>query len=270
VHRRERVTRHLRQPNIGLITNRTQEISGEWSNVLVVNGIAQHHSVSSKEVNYLFPLYLYPPPADAKPRKADLFGDAPDPFAGQERIENIAPAFRQWLDARLGRHHPPEAVLGYIYAVLHAPAYRAAYADFLRSDFPRIPFPESDAAFARLSALGAGLIDAHLLRAVPKRGLGGFEGKGDQRVEAVRYSPLDGRIQINATQGFAAVPPSVWRFTIGGYQVLDKYLKSRRSRILSLDEIENVEAVANVLAFTIERMAEIDAAYAAAFPETGW
>jgi len=217
-------------------------------------------------VAFAQPLYLYPPPADAKPRKAGLFGDD-DPFAGKERIENIAPAFRQWLDARLGRHHPPETLLGYIYAVLHAPAYRAAYADFLRSDFPRIPFPEDDAAFAALAALGSELVEAHLLRAVPKRGLGGFVGKGDQRIEAVRYSPVDGRIHINATQGFADVPPAVWNFTIGGYQVLDKYLKSRRGRVLSLDEIENVEAVANVLAFTIDRMTEIDVAYRAVFPE---
>ncbi len=159
-------------------------------------------------------------------------------------------------------------LLGYIYAVLHAPAYRAAYADFLRSDFPRIPFPEDGAAFIALAALGSGLVEAHLLRAVPKRGLGGFVGKGDQRVEAVRYSPIDGRIHINATQGFADVPPTVWGFTIGGYQVLAKYLKSRRGRILSLDEIENVEAVANVLAFTIDRMAEIDVAYRAVFSET--
>lgn len=264
VHRRERVTRHLKRPNIGLITNRTQEIPGEWSNVLVVDGVAQHHSVSSKEVNYLFPLYLYAPPTGAKPRKADLFDDA-DPFAGKERIENIAPAFRKWLDARLGRHHSPEAVLGYIYAVLHAPTYRATYAEFLRSDFPRIPFPESDAVFTALSELGAGLVEAHLLRAVPKRGLGGFEGRGDERVEAVRYSPGERRIHINATQGFADVPPEVWGYTIGGYQVLDKYLKSRRGRVLSLDEIENVEAVANVLAHTIELVTEIDAAYRAAF-----
>ena len=265
VHRRERVTRHLQQPNIALITNRTQEISGEWSNVLVVDGVAQHHSVSSKEVNYLFPLYLYPPGADAKPRKTDLFGHAADPFAGKRRIENIALAFRQWIDARLGQHHSPEAVFDYIYAVLHAPAYRTAYAEFLRSDFPRIPFPEDNATFIALANLGAGLVEAHLLRAVPKRGLGGFSGNGDQRVEAVRYSPNDSRIHINAIQGFADVPPEVWHFTIGGYQVLDKYLKSRRGRVLSLDEIENVEAVTNVLAFTIERMVEIDAVYRAAF-----
>ena len=230
--------------------------------------VSAHKAVSRYDIGYVFPLYLYPQPADAKRSKSDLFGEAADPFAGKPRIENIAPAFRDWLDARLGRHHAPEDVLGYIYAVLHAPTYRTAYGEFLRSDFPRIPFPADDETFTQLATLGAGLVDAHLLRSVPKRGLGAFTGKGDQRVEAVRYLPGERRIAINATQGFGPVPPEVWHFTIGGYQVLDKYLKSRRERILSLDEIENVEAVTNVLAFTIEQMAEIDIAFRAAFPGT--
>lgn len=223
-------------------------------------------SPNTSNNGFIFPLYLYRPDAGGRARKADLFGDV-DPFAGKERIENISPAFREWLDARVGHHHPPEAVLGYIYAVLHAPTYRSAYADFLRSDFPRLPFPDDNATFTKLAALGTDLVDAHLLRVVPKRGLGGFTGKGDQRVEAVRYSPVDHRIHINAVQGFAEVSPEVWGFVIGGYQVLDKYLKSRRGRVLSLDEIENVEAIVNVLALTIDRMADIDSAYRAAFPD---
>lgn len=262
VHRRERAMRHMQLPNLALIYTR---VTKDDPSAFIADAVVAHKAASRYDIGYAFPLYLYPPPANAKPHKADLFDDA-DPFAGKERIENIAPVFRKWLDARLGRRHSPEAVLGYIYAVLHAPTYRATYAEFLRSDFPRIPFPESDAVFTALSELGAGLVEAHLLRAVPKRGLGGFEGRGDERVEAVRYSPGDRRIHINATQGFADVPPEVWGYTIGGYQVLDKYLKSRRGRVLSLDEIENVEAVANVLAFTVERMTEIEAAYRAAFP----
>jgi len=265
--RKEIIAHVVGRQNLQLLVPR--QVSGDWKHACVSDLVVESCVVSSKtkEQNYTFPLYRYPPPADAKPRKADLFGDASDPFAGKKRVENLAPAFRQWLNARLGRHHAPEAVLGYIYAVLHAPAYRIAYAEFLRSGFPRIPFPEDDAAFASLAALGAGLMEAHLLRTVPKRGLGGFEGKGDQRVEAVRYSPVDRCIRINATQGFADVTLDVWQFTIGSYQVLDKYLKTRRYRVLTLDEIENVEAVVNILAFTIERMAEIELSYCTAFPE---
>ena len=238
-----------------------------FHHAFVADGAGDQHFISTrtKEGGQFFPLYLYPPSADATPAKRDLFGTGTDPFANRDRIENIAPAFRTWLDARLGVVHSPEALLGYIYAILHAPAYRTAYADFLRSDFPRIPFPEDNAAFVALAALGEGLVAAHLLRNVPKRGLGGYTGKGDNRVETIDWRAVDSRIVINAHQTFADVPQAVWEFTIGGYQVLRQYLKARKGRVLTLDEIENVENVVNVLAFTIDRMAEIDAAYIAAF-----
>jgi Type ISP C-terminal specificity domain len=99
--------------------------------------------------------------------------------------------------------------------------------------------------------------------------LAAYHGKGDHAVEAVRYSPEDQSIAINKTQGFRPVPPVVWDFHIGGYQVLDKYLKSRKGRTLSLDEINHVAAVADTLAFTIDQMARIDEAYLAAFPDRG-
>ncbi|HKS88089.1 MAG TPA: type ISP restriction/modification enzyme, partial [Stellaceae bacterium] len=81
------------------------------------------------------------------------------------------------------------------------------------------------------------------------------------------YAPAEQAVAINKGQSFRPVPPDVWEFRIGGYQVLDKYLKSRKGRVLSLDEIEHVGAVADSLAFTIDQMARIDAAYRAAFPE---
>lgn len=153
--------------------------------------------------------------------------------------------------------------------MLHAPTYRRRYAEFLRIDFPRIPFPEAADDFERLSELGWALIQAHLLRELPRRGLADYQGKGDHAVEFVRFAPADQAIAINKTQSFRPVPQPVWDFRIGGYQVLDKYLKSRKERVLSLDEIEHVGAIADSLAFTIEQMARIDVAYRAAFPEQG-
>lgn len=96
-----------------------------------------------------------------------------------------------------------------------------------------------------------------------------YRGKGDHAVEAVGYSPEEQSIAINKTQSFKAVPLDVWEFRIGGYQVLEKYLKSRKGRKLSLDEINRVAAVADTLAFTIEQMARIDEAYRRAFPVRG-
>lgn len=183
--------------------------------------------------------------------------------------ENLTPAFRDYLDDRFDHHYAPEEIFGYIYAVLHAPAYRKRYAEFLRIDFPRIPFPETRAGFDALSKLGWDLVQVHLLRTKPKLRLASYHGKGDHTVEAVRHSPLEQAVYINATQHFTPVPPEVWAFHIGGYQVIDKYLKSRKGRVLSLDEINHVGHIANALAFTIAQMDAIDVAYAAAFPGRG-
>jgi len=149
---------------------------------------------------------------------------------------------------------------------LHAPTYRARYKEFLRIDFPRIPFPESAEDFESLSRLGWALVQAHLLREFPGGHLAAYNGKGDHAVEFVRYSESDQSIAINNTQSFRPVPQAVWDFHIGGYQVLDKYLKSRKGRKLSLDEIDHVAKVADALAFTIDQIAKIDDAYLAAFP----
>ena len=104
---------------------------------------------------------------------------------------------------------------------------------------------------------------------VPGRSLAAYHGKGDHEVEFVRYSTEDQSIAINKTQSFRPVPQAVWDFHIGGYQVLDKYLKSRKGRTLSLDEINHVSTVADALAFTIDQMERIDEAYLAAFPDRG-
>jgi predicted helicase len=183
--------------------------------------------------------------------------------------ENFQREFRAAIDARYDHHFSPEEIFGYIYAVLHAPVYRQRYAESLRIDFPRIPFPEKASHFEKLSELGQDLVQAHLLREVPRKGLAAFHGKGDYGVEAVRYAAKEKEVWINKTQFFKPVPEDVWNFHVGGYQVLDKYLKSRKGRKLSLDEINHVAAVADSLAFTIGQMEKIDKAYRAAFAERG-
>lgn len=134
-----------------------------------------------------------------------------------------------------------------------------------------MPFPDSADDFETLSSLGWALMQAHLLRELPRRGLAAYHGKGGHTVETVLYSPEQQAVAINKTQVFKPVTQAVWDFHIGGYQVLDKYLKSRKvkGRVLSLDEINHVSAIADSLAFTIEQMARIDEAYRTAFPDRG-
>ena len=111
--------------------------------------------------------------------------------------------------------------------------------------------------FEALSALGWELIQVHLLKTIPNA-LTVDVVAGDFKVEKPRYDPQHERLHINKTQYFSPVPADVWEFHIGGYQVLDKYLKSRKGRTLSLDEIENIQNVVNVLRFTIDQMQRID------------
>jgi predicted helicase len=243
-----RLMRHMKVMNIALITARTNK-SPEPDHFFVSSLPTETKAGESTVQSYTFPLFLI-----------GVSGD---------RKENFSPAFRAFVDARYDHHYTPEEIVGCIYAVLHAPTYRKDYAEFLRIDFPRIPFPEQAEEFEALSHLGWALVQAHLLRDLPRQHLGQYHGKGDHAVEAVRYSSEEQAVWINKTQCFKPIPQAVWDFHIGGYQVIDKYLKSRKGRVLSLDEINHVAAIADSLAFTIDQMAKIDTAYQQAFPDRG-
>jgi predicted helicase len=243
--------RHMLRPNIGLIFVRqvahaTQSISVY---ALVTENVIDNRAfLSNKGIAYIAPLRL----------------------VDDDGIhENLSTDFRKFIDARYEPHYTPEEILGYIYAVLNASVYRSQYAEFLRTDFPRVPFPLAAEHFEKLAKLGWALIQAHLLRGQKQHNLATYHGKGNHTIDSVRYSAEEQTISINKTQFFKPVPPAVWEFHIGGYQVLDKYLKSRKGRTLSLDEINHVGAIADSLAFTIEQMTKIDEAYKTAFAQRG-
>ena len=163
------------------------------------------------------------------------------------------------MDTQYTHHYSPEEILGYIYAVLHSPTYRQKYIDFLKIDFPRIPFVDDRKTFEALSHLGWELMQAHLLKTIPNILTVDVDPTSeDFTVEKLRYDSQDERLYINKTQYFSPVSKDVWTFRIGGYQILDQYLKSRKSRELSLNEIENIQNVVNVLRFTIDQMERIE------------
>jgi predicted helicase len=250
VHRRERVMRHMLSGNVAITTSRQAGAIGspEFDAVMAVNRPVDFNFYR-RGGEYVFPAYIAAENAN--------------------RSESYSSSFRAFIDARYDSQYTPEEILGYIYAVLHTPTYRVRYAEFLRQDFPRIPFSEKAEDFEALSEFGWELVQAHLLKEYPYAGLAKYHGKGDDAVEAVRYSEAEQAIWINKAQCFKPVPEDVWNFHIGGYQVLEKYLKSRKGRQLSLDEINHVAAVADSLAFTITQMAKIDEAYKKAFPDRG-
>jgi predicted helicase len=157
----------------------------------------------------------------------------------------------------------PEAIFAYVYAVLYSPGYRKRYADSLCRDFPRIPFTGSLALFQQLAALGRELIDLHLLhRSLPV--ITGYPKAGSNRVDKIEFrpdpdNPEQGRVEINAVQHFEGMPTEVWKYTIGGYQVANKWLKDRKGRLLTFDELKHYGRVIAALSDTIRLQTEIDA-----------
>jgi predicted helicase len=160
----------------------------------------------------------------------------------------------------LGQTPAPEAVLGYLYAVLHSPAYRARYAEFLKRDFPRVPLPPDKATFDALAQLGGALIDLHLLRD-PALNTPSckYPVGGDHRVERVEYDEKAQRVWINGAQYFEPVPPEVWAYRVGGYQVCHKWLDDRKGAVLSLDERLTYQKMVTALERTRALQAQIDA-----------
>lgn len=153
----------------------------------------------------------------------------------------------------------PEEIFNYAYAVFHSPTYRTRYAEFLKIDFPRLPLTNNIKLFRGLAAKGAELVAFHLLES-PKVNnyITGFPEKGDNTVEKVQYTDKDKRVWINKAQYFSGVPKAAWEFHIGGYQVCDKWLKDRKGRTLSYDDIQHYQKVVVALNETIRLMAEID------------
>ncbi len=225
----------------------------QWQHALISSEPTPAVFVEIKDGSSVFPLYLYS--SKKEKQRPTFFED--DPSKGKDRIENFAPEFRAFIDQKYAHHYEPEEILGYIYAVLHSPSYRRRYAEFLKIDFPRIPFVDDRQAFEKLSGLGWALVQAHLLKEIPAEPKVEIT-KGSDLVEKPIYNPKEQRLYINPQQHFAPVPEDVWNFHIGGYPVLEKYLKSRKGRQLLLDEIENVMNVVKVLRFTIDQMQKIE------------
>ena len=253
---RGKIMRHmLAGKNFGIVTTRLTK--DNWA-AFATEHIIGHKSGSRYDISYFFPLYLYPLP-EGENSKGGLF-EEDDTFQGKERLENFSPQLRAFVDEKYKHHYSPEDILSYVYAVLHSPTYREKYRDFLKIDFPRVPFANQRETFEALAALGWELVQAHLLKAIPQA-LTVDVTPGDFAAEKPAYDARRERLHISKAQYFAPVPQDVWEFHIDGYQVLNQYLKARKGRTLSLDEIENIQNVVNVLRFTIDQMQRIDACW---------
>jgi predicted helicase len=221
-------------------------------------------------VAYFSPLYIYPTDI-----KTTLFADHEINGNTKERSPNLAPEFIAEFSERLGMtfktddvgdkvtNFGPKDVFNYMYAVFHSPTYRSRYAEFLKSDFARLPLTSNANLFRALSDLGAELVALHLLKKNAPASTT-FPITGSQTVEAVRYTEPSqeseqSRVWINPEQYFEGVTPAVWNFHIGGYQVASKWLKDRKGRKLTYDELAHYQQVIAALTETINLMDKIDA-----------
>lgn len=248
---REEVMRHmLSGSNIAISTTRSIEIGRGWEHVFCSNMITQHHTVSLKEVNYLFPLYLY---GDTTERQTNIAKGFLGQFKEKLGLEWVGDGHGD-LESSFG----PEDVFHYIYAIFHSPAYRERYAGFLKIDFPRVPLTSDADLFRALVPLGHRLTALHTMEAKAEK-LTRYPESGDHLVEKPpRYEAKTQRVYINKSQYFESVPPEVWEFHVGGYQVCHKWLKDRKGRHLSLEEINHYQDVVAALAETITLMGRID------------
>jgi predicted helicase len=149
-----------------------------------------------------------------------------------------------------------------MYAVLYSPIYRTRYAQFLKSDFPRLPLTSNADLFRELCKLGERLVDLHLMEKFGKA-TPNYPEQGNNVVEKIEYlEPRDqtepGRVYINKSQYFDGVAHDVWEFHVGGYQVCQKWLKDRKGRVLTFDDIRHYQRIVAALAETITLMASID------------
>ncbi|MBN2546295.1 MAG: DNA methyltransferase, partial [Spirochaetes bacterium] len=151
----------------------------------------------------------------------------------------------------------PIDILDYIYAVLHSPKYREKYKEFLKIDFPRVPYPENKETFWRLVKFGGEIRTIHLLEnPIVDKFITTFPVNGDNKVVKVTYE--DGKVWINKEQYFDRVPEAAWNFYIGGYQPAQKWLKDRKNRVLTFDDIMHYQKIVVALKETDRLMKEVD------------
>lgn len=227
----------LEGENLGLVCYRTCGASG-LDNIFISKGIIDLHFIGSG--SQIFPLYLYP----TQRAKNTLQKQGFDITSFETKIENFTPSFREFIDSKYKEHFSPETILGYLYALLFHKDYREKYIDFLKVDFPKISFVESKELFLQLSALGNSLITLHLLKEqdLPPIGEPLYKDTAnkDLKISAITYAKETKELFINKSLYFEKVESSVWEYKIGGYQVLDKYLKSHKDEEINFEYFQKI------------------------------
>ncbi|MFO5473250.1 MAG: type ISP restriction/modification enzyme, partial [Dolichospermum sp.] len=241
---------NLLHDNLTLMASRQQSEIGFY-HIFITNNLGDCNALSlnSRERNYYFPLYTYP---NTENKQTNLF---------LEKTPNLSPKFLEAIKEKLGKIPTPEQIFYYAYAIFHSPTYRTRYAEFLKIDFPRLPLTSNQNLFNSLAIKGEELVNLHLMKSDTLNNLmTTYQTIEDNQVSEVTYNSELQRVYINKQSYFTNSPPHIWEFKIGGYQVLDKWLKDRKNakRQLSTEEINHYQKIVISLTETFRIMQEID------------
>ncbi|MGI6079234.1 MAG: type ISP restriction/modification enzyme, partial [Fastidiosipilaceae bacterium] len=250
--------KHLLKENVALLCCKRQT-SFDFQHAFITKSAVERCSVSLQtgEVSYAFPLYLYPESngqqtiEQSEERTPNLKAEIVNQIA-----ENLGLTFTNEKETTENTFAPID-ILDYIYAVLHSPTYREKYKEFLKIDFPRVPYPKDQDTFWQLVKLGGEIRQIHLLESpTVEQYITQYPMDGDNIVDKPKYK--DGKVYINDTQYFDNVPQVAWEFYIGGYQPAQKWLKDRQGRTLEFDDILHYQKIIVALTETDRLMREID------------
>jgi len=235
---RMNVMDHMLCDNTALLTCKNQT-SFDFQHVFISKSVTDRCSVSLQtgEVGYVFPLYLYHEDGTKTPNFKKEVVDEIEKIVGKVS---------------------PEDIFDYIYTVLHSPDYRKKYKEFLKIDFPRVPYPKDKSSFKKRVKLGRELRGLHLLES-PKvnKFITTYLVAGSDTVER-KPEYKGGKVFINDKQYFGNVPEVAWNFYIGGYQPAQKWLKDRKDRTLTNKDIEHYQRMIVALTETEKIMEKID------------
>ena len=256
------IMQHMLKPNISLCFVRQYSGDSPYSHALVSESMIDNRTFfSSKGIIQQAPLYLYE--TEKAKKKASLstmmlFETTMEYGKSKGKTANISPKVFEQLENTYGKVPTPEQILQYCYAILYSNTYREKYAEFLKIDFPRIPFTKNYELFHEMSKLGNELIELHLLKHKSlNKPILKYLGKGkDDTIVKPRYDEENERVYINDQKYFVNVTSEVWNYQIGGYQVMEKYLKDRKGR--QMDDAGHYCQMGTSIAKTIEVQKEID------------
>jgi predicted helicase len=247
---------NLEKPNLAFCTSKLGR-NVDYHNYFITKYLTDKSISSSLDNANMFPLYIYQINNGQQTIEEKI---ERTPNLNQEIVNTIAKTlgltFTNEKETTENTFAPID-ILDYIYAVLHSPTYREKYKEFLKIDFPRVPYPKDQETFFKLVKLGGEIRQIHLLESsTVEKYITQYPIDGNNVVGKPKYQ--DGKVYINDMQYFDNVPQIAWEFYIGGYQPAQKWLKDRKDRKLEFDDILHYQKIIVALSETDRLMKEID------------